>query len=385
MVDFDVAVMDSATPMNILCVIDSLSSGGAQRQMVNLVRGFKSKGYDVEMLIYYPQLNFFRPEVEKAGVPIHDVIKKKGFSFTVVAKLLSLIKSNRFSVIISFLDGPNIYCELAKAISLSDINLIVSERGCCISSPSRIKRLPHLLANKVVANSFSHGKWLESSRFHKNKIQVIYNGYFIKNSFGKTQRSTDGNFRFLVIGRIDEGKNGLRLIQALIEYHKKFDVLPKVSWIGAQPTDTKSLKVRKQMDKLLLQNPLVQSNWEWLGECSDVQDQLSSCDALIHISLHEGLPNVVCEAFIAGKPVIASNVCEHPLLVEDGVRGFLCDHFSPTSISEIINRFVNLTSVERKQLGENARQYAEENLTAERMVSDYESLFLDRALETQLS
>ena len=299
-------------------------------------------------------------------------------------KILSLIKSNRFSVIISFLDAPNIYCELAKAISISNVNLIVSERGCCISSPSRINRLTHLLANKVVANSFSHGKWLRSSMFLKNKIEVIYNGYFIKKHLGETQKSNDKKIRFLVIGRIDEGKNGSRLIQALIEYHKKFDVLPKVSWIGAQPSDTNSIKVRQRMDNLLLQNPLVNSNWEWLGELSDIQGQLSSCDALIHISLHEGLPNVVCEAFIAGRPVIASNICDHPLLVEDGVRGFLCDHLSPTSISEIINRFVNLTSVERKQLGENARQYAEENLTAERMVSDYESLFLDRALETQL-
>jgi glycosyltransferase involved in cell wall biosynthesis len=382
LVGFDVAVVDLAQPMKILCVIDSLGSGGAQRQMVNLVCGFKSKGHDVEILIYYPKIDFFRHEVEKAGVPIHEVSKKKGFSLRVVAKLLSLIKSNRFSVIISFLDAPNIYCELAKAISISNVNLIVSERGCCISSPSRINRLPHLLANKVVANSFSHAKWLRSSMFLKNKIKVIYNGYFIKKHSGETQSSADGNFRFLVIGRIDEGKNGLRLIQALIESHNNFGTLPRVSWIGPQPIDTKSLKVRQRMDKLLLQNPSVNSNWEWLGERSDVQDQLCNCDALIHVSLHEGLPNVVCEAFIAGRPVIASNVCDHPLLVEDGVRGFLCDPFSPESISTSINRFIDLTPLQRKELGENARHYAEENLTAERMVSDYESLFLNRALET---
>ena len=33
--------------MRILCVIDSLGSGGAQRQMVNLAVGFKSKGHQV--------------------------------------------------------------------------------------------------------------------------------------------------------------------------------------------------------------------------------------------------------------------------------------------------------------------------------------------------
>jgi glycosyltransferase involved in cell wall biosynthesis len=366
--------------LKVLLVIDSLGSGGAQRQLVNLAKGLKSKGYCVEFLTYYPKINFFRHELVKAGVPIHDVNKKKRFSLNVVAKLFSLIKSKRFSVIISFLDAPNFYCELAKALSISTVNLIVSERCCCISSPSRINRLPHLLANKVVANSYSHGKWLRSSIFLNNKIEVIYNGYFIKKHSGGTPSRTDGNFRFLAIGRIDEGKNGLRLIQALIESHNNFGILPTVSWIGSQPTDTKSFKVRQQMDQLLLQNPWVK--WEWLGERSDIQCQLSSCDALIHISLHEGLPNVICEAFIAGRPVIASNVCDHPLLVEDGLRGFLCDPLSPESISKSINRFINLTPRERKELGENARHYAEENLTAERMVSEYESLFLNGALET---
>ncbi len=349
--------------------------------MVNLTCGFKSRGYEVELLIYHPQIDFFRHEVETAGIPIHEVRKKRGFSLRVVLKLLFLIKSNRFSVIISFLDAPNMYCGLAKAISASSINLIVSERGCRISNPSKISRLTHIFANKVVANSYSHAKWLRSFVFLKKKIEVIYNGYFIKKHFGDTQRSDEENLRLLVIGRIDEGKNGLRLIQALIESYNKFGISPTVSWIGSQPTDTKSFKVRQQMDKLLLKNPSVDSSWEWLGERSDIQEQLGSCDALVHVSLHEGLPNVVCEAFIAGRPVIASNVCDHSLLVEDGVRGFLCDPLSPESISKAINRLINLTPLQRKELGENARRYAEENLTAERMISAYECLFLNPALE----
>lgn len=33
--------------MKILCVIDSLGSGGAQRQLVSLAKGFKEKGNEV--------------------------------------------------------------------------------------------------------------------------------------------------------------------------------------------------------------------------------------------------------------------------------------------------------------------------------------------------
>ena len=33
--------------MNILCVIDILGSGGAQRQLVNIAIGFKERGHTV--------------------------------------------------------------------------------------------------------------------------------------------------------------------------------------------------------------------------------------------------------------------------------------------------------------------------------------------------
>jgi len=46
-------------------------------------------------------------------------------------------------------------------------------------------------------------------------------------------------------------------------------------------------------------------------------------DAFVHPSFYEGMPNVVCEALAAGLPVLVSDVCDHPLLVEKGVQGFL--------------------------------------------------------------
>lgn len=39
--------------MKILCVIDCLGSGGAQRQLVNLATAFKEKGHEVSFLVYH--------------------------------------------------------------------------------------------------------------------------------------------------------------------------------------------------------------------------------------------------------------------------------------------------------------------------------------------
>ena len=45
--------------MKILVVIDSLGSGGAQRQKINLAIGFSKKGYDVDIFTYYKN-EFFK-------------------------------------------------------------------------------------------------------------------------------------------------------------------------------------------------------------------------------------------------------------------------------------------------------------------------------------
>ena len=67
-------------------------------------------------------------------------------------------------------------------------------------------------------------------------------------------------------------------------------------------------------------------------------------------------------------------MCDHPLLVEDNVRGILCDPLSVDSISAAIERFVNLIPEERQKMGINVRRYAERNLSAYRMVSEYQKL-----------
>ena len=45
--------------MKILCVIDSLGSGGAQRQLVGLAIGFKERGHEVSFLVYHGRLKIY--------------------------------------------------------------------------------------------------------------------------------------------------------------------------------------------------------------------------------------------------------------------------------------------------------------------------------------
>lgn len=365
--------------MKILCVIDSLGSGGAQRQMVNLACGLKSKGHDVEMLVYFPELRFFREDVNAARIPVHEVHKGKGFSFKVLGKLINLMRTDKYEAVISFLHTPNIYLELARMIARPRLRLIVSERSTYISESDsfmqKMTRYLHVWADAVVANSSTHAKWLRNHSWLLHKTHVIYNGYPLSEIIGQERHEAGSQSpAFLIVGRINAGKNGVRLLEALVLFHQRNGYTPSVSWAGRQESDSKSLKVRAEMDRLLNDNPQVSTHWQWLGERKDIPQLMANCDALIHVSLFEGLPNVVCEAFIAGRPVIASNVCDHPLLVEDGIRGVLCDPLSPESICAAIEQFTAMSAIERALLGQNARNYAEQYLSIDRMVAEYEAV-----------
>jgi len=368
--------------MKILCVIDSLGSGGAQRQMVNLACGMKAKGHDVELLVYYPKLHFFRTVIDEAGIKVHEIEKGPGFSWCVVIKIRNLLRTDSYQGVISFLGTPNVYCELAKLLLPFKMKLIVSERSNFTGESGKFKRklvrYLHFVANYVVANSYTHSEYLRSNFWLRHKTYVIYNGYAMPQAKIKSyQAFQKKEFSYLVIGRINPGKNGIRLIESLIKYHEESGYVATFKWVGRQENNIESLVVRRKMEDLLLENPKIAAQWQWLGERDDIPELLHQCDALIHVSLYEGLPNVVCEAFIAGCPVIASNVCDHPILVEDGVRGVLCDPFSPDSICKAIIRFEGFPDAERAQLGNNARKYAEQHLTVGKMVAAYETLLTD--------
>jgi glycosyltransferase involved in cell wall biosynthesis len=345
--------------------------------MVNLVCGLKDKGYEVEMFLYFPRGDFFRPIIDEASIKVHEIIKGRGFSLKVLWRLMQLFRNGRYEAVISFLTMPNIYCELAKLTSPAT-RLIVSERSSIATDGSILgalaRRLLHFVADSVVANSETHSNWLRQHPWLRKKIKTIYNGYTIPPLPDRQLALHTWEFRYLVIGRIDAGKNGLQLIKALIIFQHKHGRCPVISWVGRRDTSIKSSAYIEQMESLLAQHPTISANWHWLGERDDVHKLLAVHDALIHPSIFEGLPNVVCEAFIAGCPVIISNVCDHPLLIGNNSRGILFDPYSAESICNAIENFEDLSQFFRNKMGLDARRYAEEHLKILDMVNSYEIL-----------
>jgi glycosyltransferase involved in cell wall biosynthesis len=112
-----------------------------------------------------------------------------------------------------------------------------------------------------------------------------------------------------------------------------------------------------------------------LGERTDVPELLSNHHALILGSFYEGLPNAICEALASGRPVLASDIGDHPILIQNNKTGFLFDPNKPEDIAECIYKFTQLSQKELTAMGHKARQFAEKHLSTDVGVTAYENLF----------
>ena len=365
--------------MRALFFIDSLGSGGAQRQIINLATGFTDRGYDVDLVIYHEGSNFFRDLVTKSGINLIAIDSRSGFSLSVLICLIKRLYFIRYVAAISFLRSPNIYLCLAKILSFTSVPIIVSERSCMKYDTNRLSsflcKILYSAADFVVSNSLTNSSYLAQSFWLRPKVKTIYNGFKLKpyNSFCR-QTISSSNFSLLVVGRINYVKNGLRLLRALLLFNARNGFIPQLYWVGRQDSDFRSLSLRSDMDDLISNHPCLSTNVHFVGECKDINPWIEKTHVLIHVSLYEGLPNAICEAFINGQPVIASNVCDHPDLLKDGQRGILCDPQSELSICSAIESFYSLPPIQRHEMTSSARLFAEKNLSFDLLTRNFISL-----------
>lgn len=366
--------------MKILCVIDHFGSGGAQRQMVELACGLITLKHEIEIFSYYPRYDFFRSRLDDAGITIHQCNSDIPKPIDIIQRLSSLQSINSYDIVLSYLNNPNLYSELVKLLGAKYL-LVVSERASHYSDVSKIdsfvRRNAHRIADHVVTNSFTQAEWLNNNfPFLSHKISTIYNGINISDfKVAALTPKHKKDLKLLAIGRVDVGKNGLNLLKALKLFNKKFGWIPSVSWAGRRDVTEKGSKYADNLEYEIKKSSEVKERWNWLGERNDVAELLRSHHALVHPSLYEGLPNAICEALAAGRPVLASNVCDHSYLVEEGVWGFLFDPLRPESICDAIEKLSLSSKMEWENMHDKAVFYAQTQLSVPKLVVEYENLF----------
>lgn len=111
------------------------------------------------------------------------------------------------------------------------------------------------------------------------------------------------------------------------------------------------------------------------GERSDVPDIMRGLDCFVLPSLAEGISNTLLEAMASGLPVIATRVGANADLMEDGLSGRLVPRADPDALAREILGYLEDPARARRH-GRAGRQIVERRFSLDRMVGDYENLYV---------
>ncbi len=171
-----------------------------------------------------------------------------------------------------------------------------------------------------------------------------------------------GKIKFIIVSRLREDKGFEELFLTIKNLGKRDDVeFHVVGWCEEQ-------KYEDELCELIKEYPIT-----FHGEKTqqEVHELISQCHCILHPSHHEGMANVLMETAAAGRPCIASDIAGCREIIADGETGYTFSVKNADSMTQAIEKFINLSEDERARMGEKAREKVEREFDRNIVVNAY--------------
>ena len=170
--------------MRILQIINNLTSGGAEKLLVDLILTFKENDHEVEVLLLSDKNNVYKDILTKEKIKI-TVLSNNKYNPTSIIKIRRFIKRNNFEIIHSHLFPVQYYTAFACIGLQRSFSLVTTEhstnnkrRGLWIFK--LIEKFIYSRYNTIICISQESKNQLQNHIGLNTRIQVISNGVFLK-------------------------------------------------------------------------------------------------------------------------------------------------------------------------------------------------------------
>ena len=349
-------------------MIDSLQTGGSERQFVALSRSLDRKQFRVGLGCIQAK-GAFLEGLNADTFPLGGSLY--GWrSWKTRARLGRHLREQRIDIAHAFDFYSNL--TLIPAARLGRIPVVIGSQrqlGDLLTPvQSRAQAMMFHWCDAVVCNSSAAAKRLVQEGLLEDKIHVIWNGLGPE-AFATTAPALPRRPGWLRVGMIarmnSHAKNHSLLLRAAARLQGKLQNIEFVM-VGDGPLRP---GLEQQAANLGLQDCV-----RFMGDRRDVAGMLASLDLTVLPSDSESLSNAVIESMAAGVPVVASQVGGNPELLTQE-RGILVPAGEETSLAEAMLALLQNDAL-RTQMGQNCRRFALENFTIEKMRGQHERLYL---------
>ncbi len=331
---------DSNSPISVCLLISSLEFGGAERQVIEMMRTFDRSRVRpiVCSLSSRVPLAESLPDREQW---LHTVEKHGRFDFTTVFRVAALLRREKIDVVHAFLFDSEIVARLAAP--LAGVRVVVSsERNADYKRPLLHRlalKLTRPLFDVMVSNSNAGKRFnIRTQGLDPSRIEVVHNGvdterFHPNREAGLAFRTAIGiPLDAPVVGMIGSYKrqkghdNFLRMAAIVVKS------TPSARFLivgGPVSTDGEPGKLYEQEIHRLADSLGVSQNCHFIGNQKDMNAVYNACDITALLSRREGVPNVVLESMSCGVPVVVSDIADNAVIVSHGNTGFIIPADAP--------------------------------------------------------
>lgn len=354
--------------LKVCFLAGTLGRGGAERQLVYMLRALKTAGIQTRVLCL------------TKGEPLEEEIRAMGIRMTWVGesrwrpirlcRIIKELRREQTHIVQSAHFYTNLYAAVAarllgiKSIGAVRNDLTSELKGHGNMAWGQLHLTGHLITNSELARRRAIDEGIKPEH-----IEVVPNVVDANEANGQANGNGNGTTRILFAARLTEQKRPDRFLQAL---QKIVESRPDLDFRGIIVGDG---PLRPRLEELADSLCLRPKYLEFLGELADLKPAYEKSDLVVLTSDWEGTPNVLLEAMGRGLPIVATNVGGVPELVRNGENGLLVETDDANSVASSIITLIENPQL-RTSMGAFGRQVALEKHSprrlAERLIAVYE-------------
>lgn len=293
--------------MKLLHVINSLSTGGAEKLLVDILPLLVGRGITIDLLLLDGTCSpFLRQLKETNCCNVYILGKSSVYNPLLIFRIIPYLK--KYDIIHVHLFPAMYWVAIAKIISFSKSKLIFTEHN---TVNSRIGNIVFRQIDKIIYKAYRKIISITSDVKHvlitklnlkDDKCIVVNNGINLSKisnavALSKKDYSILPDAKILIqISRFNKQKDQVTLIESMKYLPENIILL----LVGDG--------YLKQECELLVSNLRIENRVLFLGIRMDVPELLKMSDVVVQSSHWEGFGLAAVEGMAAKKPVIASNV-----------------------------------------------------------------------------
>jgi len=326
--------------MKVLFIINSMSFGGAEKQVFDLLLGLKKRNIQV-FLITLVRPTAFIKELEENCIDHHCInLKQKNkkniiFHFVAFLSLYFSIKKFDPDVIHSHLFHSNMYGRvIALFFNAKNISTVHSLAEHGKFRPILYRFTNWLCSKMVFVSEASRLKYVEKKAVRMENSLVVSNGFNLDRGKVKKNINTEelrrmygfsvNDFIWISIGRLIPSKDYSLLLESFLTLYKK-DGNARLLIVGEGPE-------RHNMEEFIVANSL-DSVVLIINPVFDIDLIYLMADAYISTSKFESFGMTLVEAIIFNLPVLSTKNGGAEEIFHHDMTGCLIDNKDPSHIS----------------------------------------------------